>query len=179
MHARTKLPLHTFRTPQPPNFIFPPLKQTACVSGIVTLTRRGGATGGYIGIYTHSPPQKKKSDYLTNFYVVTGCFFSLWPRTNCCWFWNWNDKLKFIPPKWNSWLRPWLKSTNKSRAYYRLKAGKGCMIQVSELVSYLCARCTGIWLWGTCWYHRKDLRRVLFSRAQHTTAYLRTCPVSK
>ena len=33
---------------------------------------RGVATGGYIGIYI--PP---KSVYLTNFCVVTGCFFSL------------------------------------------------------------------------------------------------------
>ena len=34
---------------------------------------RGVATGGYIGIYI--PPPKKKSVYLTNFYVVTGCCF--------------------------------------------------------------------------------------------------------
>jgi len=40
-----------------------------------TVCRQGHSDGGYIGIYTGSPP-KKKSVYLTNFYVVTGCFFS-------------------------------------------------------------------------------------------------------
>jgi len=55
-------------------------------------TIRGVARGVYRYIY---PP---KSVNLTNFYAVIGCFFALWPRTNCCWFWNWND-LKFIPPQ--------------------------------------------------------------------------------
>jgi len=38
---------------------------------------QGRSDGVYIGIY---PPQKNQ--YLTNFYLVTGCFFSLWPTTN-------------------------------------------------------------------------------------------------
>ena len=33
--------------------------------------RQGRSDRGYIGIYTPT----KKSVYLTNFYVVTGCFF--------------------------------------------------------------------------------------------------------
>ena len=76
---------------------------------------RGVTTEGYIGIYT-PPPHKKSSVYLTNFDVVTGCFFLFDPgqiryrasvRLSSFFFYLLTHRNLYPPPKWNSWLCPW------------------------------------------------------------------------
>jgi len=60
---------------------------------------RAVATGGRgMSVYIPPPPKKKNQSTLQIFMWLLVAF-SLWPRTNCCWFWNWKDQLKFIPPK--------------------------------------------------------------------------------
>jgi len=47
------------------------------------------ATGVYRYIYTCIYPQNQSIPY--QFLHGYWLFFSLWPMTNSCWFWNWND----------------------------------------------------------------------------------------